>query len=293
MTLLNFGKIAALSAVTFSLITPAPAQNQAQTYQQQQQAYYEGWQEYYRQYYGVNYHQPTFQHRQGYTTQQPQRTQSWHAPQQNQPQPQQPAQQSQPAAPKPQQTQDDYSSVQANPSKKTVSPVNLDEHIETKPEAKPVDNSAWYNSYEAAWRRAHKQGRPLVLLFVHEGCPECTRMDANLSQPGAMETLACAVKARIEFTENAATVTRFGVKFTPTFLVLGPDGNEAYREVGALDVNRLRQIQPALESLVTTPPQGDTANVSGDNAKSSLSYSPAKSELPAGTSKTSQTLASL
>ena len=94
----------------------------------------------------------------------------------------------------------------------------------------------------------------MVALFVHHGCPECDRMDANLAQPAAMHTLDNAVKVRIEFTQNAALVNQFGLKYTPTFMVFSPvTGGEAYREVGALSLDRLRQIQPSIDSLVTGP----------------------------------------
>jgi thiol-disulfide isomerase/thioredoxin len=147
------------------------------------------------------------------------------------------------------------------------------------------NNNAWLTSFEAGRTKANQQGRPLVVLFVHRGCPECERMDSNLAQPGAKTALASAVKVRIEFTENAVVVNRFGVKLTPTFLVLKPDGGEAYREVGALTVDRMRQIQPALESLVAAPPAAEV--------EKKLSYSPKEGSAPAEDSTTSQTVAAL
>lgn len=125
---------------------------------------------------------------------------------------------------------------------------------------KQVSSSAnWYTSFDSAWKKACDQGRPLVVLFVHHGCPECDKMDYYLAQPGSAASLASAVKVRIEFTQNPEVVNRFGVKLTPTFLVMSPDGGEAYREVGALTPERLKQIQPALESLVTGPPEKETS----------------------------------
>lgn len=127
-------------------------------------------------------------------------------------------------------------------------------HSETRQPKNRQDNSQWLTDFNTAWARACKQGRPLVALFVHHGCPECDRMDATLSQPAAQHTLDSAVKARIEFTENADLVNRFGLKFTPTFLVFSPASQgEVYREVGALSLDRLRQLQPSIDSLVTGP----------------------------------------
>lgn len=112
----------------------------------------------------------------------------------------------------------------------------------------------WYTNWNEARDAAKAQGRPLVTLFVHHGCPECDKMDATLAQPAAARTLECAVKARVEFSDNVELIDRFGVQFTPTFLVHAPDGEtEVYREVGALSLDRLRLIQPSIESLVKTP----------------------------------------
>lgn len=136
---------------------------------------------------------------------------------------------------------------QATPAQSTPRP-----SVKTSEPKKATAGSGWLNSYEAACELAQEQGRPMVLLFVHQGCPECDRMDQNLAQPGAMESLACAVKARLEFADHPAVVREFNVTLTPTFLVLTPSGAEAYREVGALSVERLKLIQPAIESLVKT-----------------------------------------
>lgn len=130
----------------------------------------------------------------------------------------------------------------------------------------------WLTNFESARSKAYKQGRPLVVLFVHHGCPECDKMDGYLAQPGAMQTIASAVKVRIEFQQNPEVVNRFGVKFTPTFLVLTPQGGEVYREVGALSPERLRQIQPAIEALVSAPPTQEKR--SGKNSASLSSPSP-------------------
>ncbi len=194
----------------------------------------------------------------GYQTQQMQQPAAWYPPvsqvtpvpavqtQVQQPQPQQAAQRPVGRRDVPVQPQRASVEATARPVKKAKEP-------------KKSTASGWLNSYEAACEIAQEQGRPMVLLFVHEGCPECDRMDQNLALPGAMDTLACAVKARLEFADNPAVVRQFDVTLTPTFLVLTPSGAEAYREVGALSVDRLKLIQPAIESLVEAP-AGDAGN---------------------------------
>ncbi len=115
-------------------------------------------------------------------------------------------------------------------------------------------NQLWLSDFDTARAQAQQQGRPLVALFVHHGCPECDRFDAILAQPGSMQVFDNAVKARIEFTQNPEVVNRLGLKFTPTLLVFTPAGDsEVYREVGAVSQDRLRQLKPSIDSLVTGP----------------------------------------
>jgi len=116
------------------------------------------------------------------------------------------------------------------------------------------NNSRWITDWNTAQARATKEGRPLVAIFVHHGCPECDKLDATLARPDALHLFDNAVKARIEFTENAEIVHRFGVKLTPTFLVFSPAHNgEVYREVGALSLERLQMLKPSIDGLVTEP----------------------------------------
>jgi len=116
------------------------------------------------------------------------------------------------------------------------------------------NNSRWLTDWNEAWARATKEGRPLVTIFVHHGCPECDKLDATLARPDAQHLFDNAVKARIEFTEKAEIVHRFGVKLTPTFLVFSPAHNgEVYREVGALSLERLQMLKPSIDGLVTEP----------------------------------------
>jgi len=171
--------------------------------------------------------------------------------------------------------------------KAATTPVNAPSYKKTAAPAQPETyrDNTWMTSFDAAWSRAYRQGRPLVVLIVHQGCPACAEMDGVLAQPGAMNTLASAVKVRLEFTDNPGIISRYGVKFTPTFLVLGPDGSEAYREVGALSLDRLRAIQPSLESLVTVPPSNSKKRVSLNDSE--------KLEPSAKDEATSKTVASL
>lgn len=136
----------------------------------------------------------------------------------------------------------------------------------------------WLSDFDSAWSSAVKEGKPLIVLFVHHGCPECDRMNATLAQPGAKQALDSAVKVRVEFTSNPAIVSRYDVKLTPTFLVLSPahDG-EVYREVGALSVERLRQLQPSIESLVSAPADSTSKEKSTSTEKANSNSATADS----------------
>lgn len=112
--------------------------------------------------------------------------------------------------------------------------------------------AGWYTDYEAAVTRARQDHKPLVVLFEHEGCPDCERMNRSLAARASRAALECAVKVRLEFSNNGPVVNRFGISLTPTFLVLRPDGrhmNEVYREVGSMSVERLVQVGSSIRSL--------------------------------------------
>ncbi len=114
--------------------------------------------------------------------------------------------------------------------------------------------SRWYSTWESAWNVARDQGRPLVCVFVHRGCPECDKLNATLKKPAAAKSLSSAVKLKLEFSRNPSLVRRWKIKYTPTFLVFSPAHNgEVYREVGALSLDRLRTLKPSIDGLVTQP----------------------------------------
>src|SRR5262245_36132088 len=82
-----------------------------------------------------------------------------------------------------------------------------------------VAASEWYYSYSKAKAAAKREGKPLLLLIEHEGCPECARMDVAMSNSRAQSALSNAVKCRIEFTDHPELTQAFGVSLTPTMIV--------------------------------------------------------------------------
>lgn len=112
-------------------------------------------------------------------------------------------------------------------------------------------SSEWYSNYNHASNLAERTGRPLLTLFVHDGCPECIRMDAAISQPAAEKALENAVKVRLEFMECGELLRQLGVQFTPTMIISSkPHGGELYRQIGALSVQDIQALKPAIDGLV-------------------------------------------
>lgn len=110
----------------------------------------------------------------------------------------------------------------------------------------------WYSSWDSASEMARSCRQPLVVLFEHEGCPDCERMSEALAARASRNALDCAVKVRLEFTHHPELTARYGVSLTPTFLVLQPEGKamkEVYREVGSMSVSRIVQVGGSISNL--------------------------------------------
>ena len=121
-------------------------------------------------------------------------------------------------------------------------------------------DSAWYSSYTRAKAAAKREGKPLLIMVEHEGCPECARMDVAMANPRAQAALDNAVKVRIEFTEQPDLINAFSVTLTPTMIVYSQShGGEVYRHVGAMSVSGIVRVGKSIDSLVTAP-QPDNNN---------------------------------
>jgi hypothetical protein len=113
-------------------------------------------------------------------------------------------------------------------------------------------SSGWYSSYSKAKAAAKRDGRPLLTIVVHEGCPECARMDSALASSRARNALRNAVKCRVEFMSNPQLVNSLGVTLTPTLIVYSHShGGEVYRSVGAMSVSGIADVGRSIDSLVT------------------------------------------
>ncbi|MCX7626121.1 MAG: thioredoxin family protein [Candidatus Sumerlaeaceae bacterium] len=114
-----------------------------------------------------------------------------------------------------------------------------------------AQDDEWLENLNAAKAQARGEGRPLLILFVLEGCPECARMERSLGAPGAKRALEPFVKVRLEFYEHRDLALRYGIEYTPTLLVYLPsDGFSSCRErhVGALSPASLQRLSQRILS---------------------------------------------
>lgn len=90
-------------------------------------------------------------------------------------------------------------------------------------------------------------GTPVVLELYSDTCTICL---INKRKVDAMEAdlAGQALVVRVDATEQVGREAsrRYGMRALPTFVVLGPDGSEVYRESGSPDIERL--MQEALSS---------------------------------------------
>lgn len=95
----------------------------------------------------------------------------------------------------------------------------------------------WSADWTLACREAHRRTAPIVLVFVHDGCPACDCMDSVITSKQSLSALASAVRVRLQYTECPDLVARFGVSGTPTLILLTPETGyctDMFRSEGAM-----------------------------------------------------------
>ncbi len=103
----------------------------------------------------------------------------------------------------------------------------------------------WCDNLAEARAQARASNRPLLVLFVLEGCPECERLERSLSDPRAERALEPFAKVVLEFNEHRDLALRYGIEYTPTLLIYLPTDNfsSAYtRQVGALSPSAIERL---------------------------------------------------
>ena len=112
----------------------------------------------------------------------------------------------------------------------------------------------WHHDLASARQEARSSHKSLLILFVHEGCPECARMERSLASSQAQQALEPFAKAVLEFDENRDIALRYNIEFTPTLLIYGPDGGGCLvRHVGALSSSGISQLARRILAKTATP----------------------------------------
>lgn len=79
---------------------------------------------------------------------------------------------------------------------------------------------------EAAWKKAAKEHRPLVIMFTSDHCPHCERMLAETyAHPATRKLLAEHSETALAHAKDyQELIKKLGIRGFPTTLVVGADG---------------------------------------------------------------------
>lgn len=150
----------------------------------------------------------------------------------------------------------------------------------------------WEDSLTRARARARQSGQPLLVLFVHEGCPECARMARSLSHPRVRSALAPMAKAVLEFDVHRDLALRWNIEYTPTLLVFLPRDNYGscvLRHVGALSPSALVRLAGRLTAAcrpeAPSSARAATADVAHETSAPSTARAAAASPTRLGADK--------
>ena len=111
---------------------------------------------------------------------------------------------------------------------------------------------AWTAYSEDALARAIAAGRPVLLDFEAEWCLPCREMErTTFRDPAVVRAAAAFATLKIDLTEEddptAALRERFGVAGVPTYVLLGPDGQERRRLVGFVSPGEMLTALDAID----------------------------------------------
>jgi hypothetical protein len=110
----------------------------------------------------------------------------------------------------------------------------------------------WISSWSSAKATAKRTEKPIVAVFVRDGCAACEQLDELLKTRHIRGVLGNCVRVRLEYTDYSDLAASLGVTVTPTTLLLTPDTGFAadlYREEGALSVAQLRSLGGTVDRL--------------------------------------------
>ncbi|MCX7718456.1 MAG: thioredoxin family protein [Candidatus Sumerlaeaceae bacterium] len=116
----------------------------------------------------------------------------------------------------------------------------------------------WHTDYSSAAAAARESGRPLLLIFEQEGCPDCERLEAVLRRKSCEADLRNAVKVKLDYSSYPRLADQFGVSATPTIVLLHYKNGAfrtVYRSVGSLQAGAIASLGRRIDNLANQPEQ--------------------------------------
>ncbi len=86
----------------------------------------------------------------------------------------------------------------------------------------------WMRDADAAFARAAREDRPVLIRFALDRCPACDALDAEVfSNPEVGRRVAADfVPLSLDLAESPPLAARYGIVAAPTCVIAGPDGRE-------------------------------------------------------------------
>jgi tetratricopeptide (TPR) repeat protein len=98
----------------------------------------------------------------------------------------------------------------------------------------------WSSNIAAVHVESIKENRPLFLFFCSPGCYFCQKMEmSSFTREKVIALFQKGILAARISPDDPTWFKTYNVKFTPTCLLLNPEGNEEERSTGMLEENAL------------------------------------------------------
>ncbi len=103
-----------------------------------------------------------------------------------------------------------------------------------------TDSIDWSTDIAAVHAQSVRENKPLFLFFCSPGCYFCQKMEMDsYTRDKVVALFKKGILAVRVSPEDPTWFKSYGVKFTPTCLLLNPEGNEEERSTGFLEASGL------------------------------------------------------